>query len=140
MDVMRLRMASLAATLCLAGAPAALPGAAAAPCPASQTFSGTLLPWEVDTIAVTVPVRGNVSFQFIPAWPFWDPLGQEVTMSLKGNRVTGTGSLAFFVVQAAPGLYTVRLEGHHLEDETHIDGLAALTYQLKVVERNCQAA
>jgi hypothetical protein len=114
------------------------PGASAGPCPwgTNQTFSGTLLPGETDTISVLIPMRGNASFQFVPSAPFWDPLGQRVTMSVGGNSMTGTGSLAITIVQATPGIYKVQIRGHVLG----IDGMAALPYQLLVTERNCQIA
>lgn len=130
-----LRAASLAVASLVLAVPA-LPGAAAAPCPSwtSRTFEGMLLPGETDTITVWVILRGNVSFQFVPANPFWDPLGQPVTMTVGGNRMTGTGSLAITLVQAAPGAYAVQLRGHVLG----MDGMAALPYRLMVTERDCQ--
>lgn len=141
MRATRHRTASLAtAALCL-GVLVSLPGAAAA-CPrgSTQSYSGFLLPGEVDTFTVTLPVRGDASFQYIPSWPFWSPLDQEVTLSVQGSSMTGTGSLAISLDQAAPGAYKVRLEGHYLEDRTHIDGMALLAYQLVVRQRNCQSA
>jgi hypothetical protein len=106
-------------------------------CPADQTFDGTLLPGETDTISATTTVQGNTYFQFIPAWPFWGALGQTVTMSMGGSSVTGDGSLAMSIHNAAAGTYTVTLNGHYLKDETGVDGLAALPYQLLVYQSNC---
>jgi hypothetical protein len=129
-----LRTASLAAALCLTALVAA-PGAAAAPCPSwtSQTFNGTLLPGATDTYTVTVWIRGNVTFQFVPTYPFWGPAGQTVTMTLGSSSITGSGSLAMTLSNATLGPHKVQLRGHHLG----VDGLAVLPYQLLVSERNC---
>ncbi|MCA1811683.1 MAG: hypothetical protein LC623_06690 [Halobacteriales archaeon] len=130
-----LRFACLASA-CLATLVVA-PGAAAGSCPfgTTQTFSGTLLPGETDAIRIGIALRANTTFQFVPANPFWGQLGQTVSMTVAGNSMTGTGSLAITLVQASPGIYTVQLRGHFLA----MDGMAALPYQLMVSQRDCQA-
>lgn len=129
-----LRQAMLAAALCLSAIMVA-PSASAATCPrsANQTFSGTLMPKTTDSYSIVVPARGNVSFQFVPMYPFWGPAGQTVRMSVGGSSITGIGSLAISFGRAPAGVYVVHLRGLHLG----VDGLSALPYKLVVAETNC---
>jgi hypothetical protein len=130
MALPRLFLACLAIVVALTAS-----SVSAAGCPGERQYSGSMTPGSTATVSVTTSAKGDTYFIFMPQWCSGMNGLQTVTMSVRGNSMTGDCGLGIALTQASAGTYLVQLEGKYL----HVDGLAVLPFTLYVYQSHCTA-